>query len=131
MFCVIKDLVLCTCSSLSVGALVSATRHKRYICGVELYFSNYFHFVYIFVAFMSVAFLSATQIKFKVRIYFTPSIRKLLFQELSSGGGRHKKFLNPFLPRTNAFITKTPPSNSGYYPYSPSVFLYIAIPPLN
>ena len=49
-----------------VGAIVAETRQLENVCGVELYFSDYFDFVYVFVTFMVLAFLCATQIKFKV-----------------------------------------------------------------
>ena len=53
-------------SSVSVGALVSSTRIPENVCGVQLYFSSYFQFVYVFLAFMVVALLSATRIQFQV-----------------------------------------------------------------
>ena len=49
-----------------VGAIVAETRELEVICGVDLFFSDYFDFVYVFVSFMILAFLCATQIKFKV-----------------------------------------------------------------
>ena len=58
---------------------MAATRRPEVICGVELFFSEYFNFVYVFIAFMTVAFLSATQIQFKV---FTISVVTKLWSVL-------------------------------------------------
>ena len=53
-------------SSFAAGALVSSSRKKEVLCGVELYFSDYRLLTYIFIGFLVISFIAATQIKFKV-----------------------------------------------------------------
>jgi len=53
-------------SSFAAGALVSSSRRMEVLCGVKLYFSDYRLLTYIFMGFLVISFVAATQIKFKV-----------------------------------------------------------------
>ncbi|KAK2161384.1 hypothetical protein LSH36_117g01041 [Paralvinella palmiformis] len=52
-------------SSFAAGALVSSSRRMEVLCGVKLYFSDYRLLTYIFIVFLVISFVAATQIKFK------------------------------------------------------------------
>ncbi|KAK2166338.1 hypothetical protein LSH36_40g20006 [Paralvinella palmiformis] len=61
-----SSLRVCTLHS-PAGALVSSSRRMEVLCGVKLYFSDYRLLTYIFMGFLVISFVAATQIKFKER----------------------------------------------------------------
>ena len=67
------------------------------ICGVTIFFSNYFSFVYVFIGFMVFAFICATQIKFKVSssclgYIFHPMCLSVLNKDIDNAESYKSKF---------------------------------------